>query len=56
MDRDVWLRVATSVQRGQFAEIKDAWHHLVLDNPASFVSTVTTWLDRVAPTQSAHRG
>ena len=49
MDRDAWLRVATSVQHGQFAEIKDAWHHLVLDDPASFVSTVTTWLDRVAP-------
>jgi pimeloyl-ACP methyl ester carboxylesterase len=49
MDRDAWLRVATGVQHGQFAEIKDAWHHLVLDDPASFVSTVTTWLDRVAP-------
>ena len=49
MDRDAWLRVATTVQQGQFAEIKDAWHHLVLDDPASFVSTVTTWLDRVAP-------
>jgi pimeloyl-ACP methyl ester carboxylesterase len=50
MDRDVWLRVATSVQQGQFAEIKDAWHHLVLDDPAGFVSTVTTWLDRTVPT------
>jgi pimeloyl-ACP methyl ester carboxylesterase len=49
MDRDAWLRVATSVQQGQFAEIKDAWHHLVLDDPAGFVSTVTAWLDRVAP-------
>jgi pimeloyl-ACP methyl ester carboxylesterase len=55
MDRDVWLRVATGVQQGQFAEIKDAWHHLVLDDPASFVSTVTTWLDRVAPTRPAGR-
>ena len=49
MDRDAWLRVATTVQQGQFAEIKDAWHHLVLDDPAAFVTTVTTWLDRVAP-------
>lgn len=46
MDRDVWLRVATTVQRGQFAEIKNAWHHLILDDPAGFVSTVTAWLDR----------
>ena len=53
MDRDAWLRVATSVQQGQFAEIKDAWHHLVLDDPAGFVSTVTTWLDRVAPPRPA---
>jgi len=55
MDRDAWLRVATSVQHGQFAEIKDAWHHLVLDDPASFVSTVTTWLDRVAPPRPVGR-
>jgi hypothetical protein len=43
------LRAATAVQRGQFAEIKNAWHHLILDDPAGFVSTVTDWLDRVAP-------
>jgi len=55
MDRDAWLRVATSVQHGQFAEIKDAWHHLVLDDPASFVATVTTWLDRVAPPRPVGR-
>ena len=47
MDRDAWLRVATSVQRGQFAEVKDAWHHLILDDPAAFCGIVTTWLDRV---------
>ena len=49
MDRDTMLRVATEVQRGQFAEIKDAWHHLILDDPPGFVSTVTTWLDRAVP-------
>jgi pimeloyl-ACP methyl ester carboxylesterase len=55
MDRDAWLRVATAVQRGQFAEVKDAWHHLILDDPASFCSIVTTWLDRVV-TQSPTSG
>jgi hypothetical protein len=48
MDRDAMLRAATAVQRGQFAEIKNAWHHLILDDPAGFVSTVTAWLDRAA--------
>jgi hypothetical protein len=38
------------VQRGQFAEVKDAWHHLILDDPAGFCSIVTTWLDRAVPT------
>jgi len=56
MDRDAWLRVATAVQRGQFAEVKDAWHHLVLDDPAAFCSIVTTWLDRVVtPSQPGSR-
>jgi len=49
MDRDAWLHVATSVQRGQFAEVKDAWHHVILDDPAAFCSIVTTWLDRAVP-------
>jgi pimeloyl-ACP methyl ester carboxylesterase len=49
MDRDAMLRVATTMQRGQFAEIKGAWHHLILDDPAGFVSTVTAWLDRAVP-------
>jgi pimeloyl-ACP methyl ester carboxylesterase len=44
MDREAWLRVATSVQRGQFAEVKGAHHHLILDDPAQFVSIVTAWL------------
>ena len=55
MDRDAMLRVATTVQRGQFAEIKGAWHHLILDDPASFVSTVTAWLDRAVPPRPAPR-
>jgi len=55
MDRDAWLRVATAVQRGQFAEVKGAWHHLILDDPAGFCSIVTTWLDRVV-TQSPAGG
>jgi pimeloyl-ACP methyl ester carboxylesterase len=55
MDRDAWLRVATAVQRGQFAEVKEAWHHLILDDPAAFCSIVTSWLDRVM-TQSPAGG
>jgi hypothetical protein len=43
-DKEAWLRVATSVQRGQFAEVKGAYHHLILDDPAQFVSIVTGWL------------
>ncbi len=46
MDRAAMLRVATTVPRGQFAELKGAWHHLVLDDPAGFVSIVTDWSDR----------
>jgi pimeloyl-ACP methyl ester carboxylesterase len=56
MDRDAMLRVATTVQRGQFAEIKGAWHHLILDDPAGFVSIVTAWLDRAVPPPVAPRG
>jgi pimeloyl-ACP methyl ester carboxylesterase len=56
MDRDTMLRVATTVRRGQFAEIKGAWHHLVLDDPAAFVATVTTWLDKVVPDGSGGGG
>lgn len=43
MDRDVWLRVTTTVQRGQFAEIKGAFHHLILDDPPQFAATVLDW-------------
>src|SRR5574342_1145736 len=47
MDRDTMLRAATATHRGQFAEVKDAWHHLILDDPADFCSIVTAWFDRV---------
>jgi esterase len=43
MDRDQMLRVATAVRQGQFAEVKGAYHHLVLDDPAGFASIVTGW-------------
>jgi pimeloyl-ACP methyl ester carboxylesterase len=56
MDHDAMLRVATTVQRGQFAELKDAWHHLILDDPAGFVSIVTAWLDRAVPPRPAPSG
>lgn len=44
MSRDAGLRVAASVQRGQLAEVKGAYHHLILDDPAQLVSIVTGWL------------
>jgi len=47
MDKDAWLKVTTAVQRGQFAEVKGAFHHLILDDPPQFVSIVTGWLDRL---------
>lgn len=53
MDRDTMLRAATAVRHGQFAEIRDTWHHLILDDPHAFVSTVTTWLERTVPGTAA---
>lgn len=44
MDRAAWQRVAMTVRRGQFAELKNAYHHLILDDPPGFVAIVTTWL------------
>ena len=55
MDRAAMLRVATTVQRGQFAELKGAWHHLVLDDPARFVSLVTDWVERAKPAAAPGR-
>jgi hypothetical protein len=46
MDRDQWLRVTTAVQRGQFAEVRGAFHHLILDDPPQFVTIVEDWLGR----------
>ena len=56
MDRAAMLRVATTVPRGQFAELEGAWHHLVLDDPARFVSLVTDWVERAKPAAAAGRG
>ncbi len=47
MDKDVWLKVTTAVQRGQFAEVKGAFHHLILDDPPQFVSLVAGWLAKL---------
>ena len=44
MDRAQMLRVATTVARGQFAEIPGAYHHLVLDDPPAFAAMVERWL------------
>jgi pimeloyl-ACP methyl ester carboxylesterase len=46
MDRDQWLRVTTAVQRGQFAEVRDAFHHLILDDPPQVVTIVEDWTGR----------
>jgi pimeloyl-ACP methyl ester carboxylesterase len=43
MDRDQMLRVATAVRQGQFAELRNAYHHLVLDDPAGFAALVMGW-------------
>lgn len=44
MDREAWQRVTMTVRRGQFAELRDAYHHLILDDPAGFAGIVTRWL------------
>jgi len=44
MDKASWLRVATTVKRGQFAEVTGAFHHLILDDPRQFVGVVSRWL------------
>ncbi len=49
MDRAAMLRAATTVRQGQFAELKAAGHHLILDDPAGFVSLVTAWQGAIAP-------
>ena len=43
MDREQMLRAATTVRLGQFAEVRGAQHHLVLDDPAGFAAVVTGW-------------
>ena len=43
MDREQMLRAATAVRLGQFAEVREAYHHLMLDDPAGFAAVVTGW-------------
>jgi pimeloyl-ACP methyl ester carboxylesterase len=43
MDREQMLRAATAVRLGQFAEVREAYHHLILDDPAGFAAVVTGW-------------
>ena len=43
MSRDQMLRVAASVRQGRFTEMRGAYHHLVLDDPAAFADIVTGW-------------
>lgn len=44
MDREGWQRVAQALRRGHAGELKNAHHHLILDDPPGFVALVTTWL------------
>ena len=44
MSREAGLRVAATVKRGRLVESESAYHHLILDEPAQFVSIVTGWL------------
>ena len=37
------------------AELKGAWHHLVLDDPPRFASLVTDWFERVNLAAAAGR-
>ena len=44
MPRAAGERVASVVKRGTFAEVRDSWHHLILDDPAGFTAAVERWL------------
>ncbi len=44
MSRESGQRVAAAVKNGRFAEVKGAYHHLVLDDPAQFAAIVEGWL------------
>lgn len=47
MDREAWQRVTLAARRGQFAELKNAFHHLILDDPPGFLARVEKWLATV---------
>jgi len=44
MPRDAGERVAAALKLASFVEVKDAWHHLILDDPAAFSDAVRSWL------------
>ena len=44
MPRDAGERVAAAPKRASFVELKDAWHHLILDDPAAFSHAIRSWL------------
>lgn len=47
MSRDAAERVAAALKRGTWAELRNAWHHLILDDPAAFVGAVERWLTHI---------
>lgn len=49
MSADEADAVAAAVQRGEAAEVPDAFHHLVLDAPDAFAQLVLGWESRVSP-------
>ena len=44
MPREAGERVTAVLQQGSFVEVKDAWHHVILDDPAAFADAVSRWL------------
>jgi pimeloyl-ACP methyl ester carboxylesterase len=47
MSRAAAERVAATVKRGTCAELKNTWHHLILDDPAGFAGAVARWLAHI---------
>jgi len=44
MPREAGERATAVLQQGSFVEVNDAWHHVILDDPAAFADAVSRWL------------
>jgi pimeloyl-ACP methyl ester carboxylesterase len=49
MTREAAERVAGSVRHGTIVELPNTYHHLIVDDPAGFVSRVDAWLGGLPP-------